>query len=194
MTVFFASKITNIVKNQGWSVARAHLSQFAVEMLAGWKVITAIRANFVHYWNVFSLHGILLCTSEAESNTLWWTTDRHGETIIALELQLLPAFSACINTAHFQHKRNIFVYKYPCWNYCKERSSGVELLLACLTVSVFNQISERERGSGRQLGLGSFSGPFLETPPSYSPLENSELLREEEENWLLGRMKQRSVV
>lgn len=87
-------------------------------------------------------------------------------------------------------KKNI--YNYSCRNYCKKGSSGLEAPLACLTVSVFNQISQRERG--RQLGLSSSCGPFLERPSSYSPLEDSELLREWGENWLLWKTKGHCVI
>lgn len=35
---------------------------------------------------VYCLHSILLCTSEAESSTLWWTASRVRETFTAPEL------------------------------------------------------------------------------------------------------------
>lgn len=126
----------------------------------------------------------LRSTSEALSSTLWWTTElvRRLPPEAINPFRFFFFFFALIPPTSYIKN----VYSNSCWNYCKERSAGLEVPLACLTcLSVFNQISQKDKVRGRQLHLCGSSGPFLETSCSYSPLESNQLLREWEENLLL---------
>lgn len=125
------------------------------------------KSNIAHYEvHYVEYRRILLRASETEAHCGGPQTEL-GRQLLSWSYSLFQGFQYALIPPTYNNKKIHFCLQLFLLELMKGLL-GVELLLACLTVSVFNQISERG-GETESWVLAGFvvSDPFLEKPPSY---------------------------